>query len=150
MNRKLYNTVIRLSIEKILTGAGTLCAIEAALDELDWPDDDHITLDDVVDDIELIFDTEKRKMKPPRKLSAEEREKRDLQQAERKMNKMAGQTPTPTSRDRLDVIDDDWVVDTGDVKEREEWAKALLVVDGIHSRYERMTAREACPSVSCE
>jgi len=141
MNRKLYNSVITLSIEKILTGVGTLCAIEAALDELKWPDDDHITLDDVVDDIEVIFDTEKRKMKPSRKLSAEEREKRDLQQAERRMNKMAGQTPAPKD---LGAIDDDWVIDTEDAKEREERAKALLVVEGIHSRFERMTAREAC------
>lgn len=147
MNRKLYNSVITLSIEKILTGVGTLCAIEAALDELKWPDDDHITLDDVVDDIEVIFDTEKRKMKPSRKLSAEEREKRDLQQAERKMNKMAGQTPAPKPCDRLEAVDDDWVIDIEDAKEREEWAKALLVVEGIHSRFERMTAREACSLV---
>jgi hypothetical protein len=141
MNRKLYHAVIRLSIEKILTGSATLCAIEAALDELHWPDDDPITLDDVVDDIEVIFDTDKRKMKPARKLSAEEREKRDLQLAERRMNKMASQTPAPMSRDRLNAADDDWMVDTADANEREEWARALLVVDGIYARFE---AQETC------
>jgi hypothetical protein len=149
VNTNLLQQVVNRSMELLLTGSKMLDAIERAMDDLDWPEDDETELDDIVVHIELRLKErkqEKRQQAPKRaakpappmkkKYTAEQMEERELRKAEKMLDKKAADMMNSLQDLTLcegDDEDNDWC--DADVGNSNDWMRVLNVIDLLDERY---------------
>ncbi len=129
MASPLCDVVVRRTAELLLAtkGSDLFSTLERVMDELNFPEDDDVVLDDVA----VMVEDYMAKVQSRPKLTALERENLELKNAEKMMNRQVKQ-PLPTRE--LDG-DEEWGdVDTGQLH---AWNQTLNVLDLLTTRLQQ-------------
>lgn len=145
MNSEDLTTLIDAARSKLSIYKDPFRAVEAAMDESAWPDDDDTCLDDVVD---LVLAEESKEKNRKKELAAAEKlffdpNKKALQKQQSEWNSIVkgssrGGVKTGPSTGEADM--DDWQPSsTPDPNVVKEWNEILDKVSSIDARYIEMT-----------